>query len=124
MLGFALAANMHRGSPLPASLIHNRVQQQVPFGPAKIVPAAADATAAPTEPAAPAGAVAPNRAAASVKASAPKPTPAVPARQSAVRRPPRESDIAEDEVIIHHFPRSSTQRAQTRAGVRHITDDN
>ena len=139
MLGFALAANKRPKSPLPASLIQNEAQQQLPFGPAKMdvsragKPAVAPSLSRPGKPALsavegtrPGGAV--PRQAAPPRASQ-KPSPAKPAPPRRARRLSRESDIvAEDEVIVRHPP-SNLQRAQTRrvqspAGVRRISDDN
>jgi hypothetical protein len=113
MLGFALAANMRAKSPLPASLIQNQVQQQIPFGPAKAVPAATQTSA-------------PVRAAVPVKTGAPKPSPAKPAAPRRSRSGSSERDIvAEDEVIVrHHRPASRLQRPQTTAAIRKITDEN
>jgi hypothetical protein len=113
MLGFALAGNMRPSSPLPASLIQSGVQQQVPFGPAKAVPAATRAPA-PARPAAP------------VKAEGLKPSPAKPAQARRARRVAGGRDsIAEDEVIVrHHQPALPAKPAQTTAAVRRITDEN
>jgi hypothetical protein len=46
MLGYAIAANMHPASPLPASLMQNGAQQQVPFGPARMDVSSAGRSAA------------------------------------------------------------------------------
>jgi hypothetical protein len=139
MLGFALAANMRPKSPLPASLIQNEAQQQVPFGPAKmdVSSAGRPAKVAPplSRPGKPAlsavegarqGGGVPTQAA--PPRASQKPSPAKPAPPRRARRVSRESDIvAEDEVIVRHAPTSHAQRAQAQRatpGVRRISDEN
>jgi hypothetical protein len=114
MIAFALTARMRPSSPLPSSVIENPVQQQIPFGPAKLVPKAATT---------PGQAAAPVKSA-TEKPAAAKPAPAKSARPHRARHVSRETGIiAEDEVIVHHFPRAHPPHAQTRAGVRHISDE-
>ncbi len=111
MLGYAIAANVAPSAPLPQSLMQNPVQQQVPFGPAKInmMPAAKPAAQASSSPA--------------VK-TAPKPEQK---KAAAKRRPARriaDDEIAEDEVVVRHAPTSKAQRAQSTARIRRYSDEN
>jgi hypothetical protein len=135
MIGFAIAANVRPSSPLPASLLQNGAQQQVPFGPAKMDLSVVDRTpAAPVRSrshpasvpsvddrslAAEERGVAHSRA-----ATLQKPSPAKPVVKSRARRSTRASEVtADDEVIVRRIPAAPAQHAQTTAGVRRYTDE-
>ncbi len=108
MLGFAIATTMAPSAPLPTSLMENKAQQQVPFGPARM-DVSSTKTAKP--------------AAVPLRTAPAKPTAAKPVPHRA-RRVSRERDIvAEDEVIVRHAPTSKAQRAQS-TGVRRFSDEN
>ena len=107
MIGFALA--MRQETPLSPSskmLPEGAVQEQVPFGPASAAPRQASPT--------------PVHVARPQQRPAPRQTPAAPA--SRVRT--RDSGVAQDEVIIHHYPQRHPAGAKTSttAGVRHYSD--
>ncbi|MGZ4823630.1 MAG: hypothetical protein ACXVZT_03365 [Terriglobales bacterium] len=129
MIGFAIAANRHPNSPLPASLMQNEAQQQVPFGPARMdvstVGKAAGAGAA--VPALPRPSLT-KQAAQAPSQVWQKPS----AGKSASRRnrrhvPPSERDTsADDEVVVRHLQATpqAAQRAQKSSGVRRYSDEN
>ncbi len=96
----------------------NTMVQQVPFGPVKLAPtpkplapAASHPTAVPVTPRA---------------TTQPAPTRTPPARPRHVARGNAEGDVAEDEVIVHHYgPTTPAQRARSpvaQAGPRRISD--
>ena len=106
MIGFALA--MRQEAPLSGSsnmLPEGAVQEQVPFGPASAAPHQVTPS--------------PNRVATPPQRTRPRSTPA-PSRR--VRS--RDSGVAEDEVIVHHYgPRHpAATKTSTTAGVRHYSD--
>ncbi len=119
MLGFAVAANVNPGSPLPQSLMQNKVQQQVPFGPAKLEASSAAKTAA-IRSSAPA-ASAPVRPQATATRALQKPS--AQAKPHRRRGSAANDDIAEDEVVVRHAPTSHAQRAQS-TGIRRYSDEN
>jgi hypothetical protein len=127
MIGFALAGSVHRSSPIPASLIQNEAQQQVPFGPAKMDISSAGKAAVSAPASAQSGAAKGRQIALKPvprATTSKKPSPAKPVPQRRAQRVSRESNlVANDEVIVHHVP-ARTQRAQSTPGVRRITDEN
>ena len=134
MIGFAIAANVRPSSPLPASLLQNGAQQQVPFGPAKMDLSATDRTPAASVRSLPHPASVPSLADRSLAtergvahtraATLQKPSPAKPVGKSRTRRGTRESEVtADDEVIVRRIPAALAQHAQTTAGVRRYTDE-
>jgi hypothetical protein len=104
MIGFAAATRIRPEPPLPQDMVQSPVQQEVPFGPARIVPQTTPApTAAPSRPSG-------------------KPSP-VPAR--ARRKVARHGYVAEDEVIVHHYGpprRQTTAQSRKNDGIRHYSD--
>jgi len=134
MIGFAIAANVRPSSPLPASLLQNGAQQQVPFGPAKMDLSATDRTPAAPVRSLPHPASVPSLADRSLAtergvahtraATLQKPSPAKPVGKPRTRRGTRESEVtADDEVIVRRIPAAPAQHAQTTAGVRRYTDE-
>jgi hypothetical protein len=129
MIGFAIAANRNPNSPLPASLMQNEAQQQVPFGPARM-------DASTVGKAAGAGAAVPALPRPSLTrqaAQAPSQVWQKPsAGKSASRRNPRRSTpserdtSADDEVVVRHLQATPqpAQHAQTGSGVRRYSDEN
>jgi hypothetical protein len=126
MLGYAIAANMHPASPLPASIMKNGAEQQVPFGPARMDVSSAGRSAAVPRPGKPAlSATEGASQGAGISTTTSKPSAATRAPRRQTRRPRAERNVvADDEVIVHHAPTSRLQRAQTTSGVRRYSDDN
>lgn len=134
MLGWSVLAGRPASPTVP---VNSGIEQQVPFGPVKIVPHAMPgsvATKAPTPTPVSTPIPAPKAqqtltAAAKPAPSATKPqqTPQPRAQQRIARtaRHSRPADIAEEEVIVHHYnvsPKPTTKTQTASTGVRHITD--
>lgn len=124
MIALAILLNVHPSAPMPASVTNNPVQEQSPFGAASV--------------GTPAGQPKPTQAQAARVSQpskhAPLPqsdAPAAPTKPSATTdrhiRRHRDNDIAQDEVIIHHYGQQPQPKhppaAQTRAGVPKYTDE-
>ncbi len=118
MLGFAAAMNLHPVEPLPAQMLQNNAQQQVPFGAATITPAK-PASVAPVRASAPAG-----RPTAVSPARKPAPRPSA-AREKTVRSSPRahrsDNRVADDSVVVHHYASPNSAPAQS-AEIRRYSD--
>ena len=114
MIVFAIVINIQPNSPLPSGVVNNSVQEQAPFGPAH--------SAAPQVPPPVVHAAAPARQ--PTVATAPAKPPAAVTRRPAIHRSRRSNDdVAQDEVIVHHYgaPKRPSS-TQTRAGIARYSD--
>jgi len=135
MIGFAIAANRNPVSPLPQALKQNEVQQQVPFGPARIDVSSAKVPRAPAHSLSPVlSSPLPSRngelggtPVASLSARKPVSQKPSAAREVSKRPARRASTSADnDEVIVRHLRPQPTDSAKqsTVSGVRHYSDQN
>jgi hypothetical protein len=133
MVGWTIALQNQPTSALP-SFSNSTLEQELPFGPVKLVPqkdgktAPRSTTPKPRPVATPANkaavlpqsSVPPSQQAAAKKSSAgTKPRGARTARH----RTPRDTDIADDEVIVRHYgPTATPKPLASKSGPRHISD--
>lgn len=108
-------ATLGPSRPSAPATTSGHVKQDVPFGPVTLTPSAAPARPAAVAPQTPAP-----------HAVTPPPKPA-PVRSHGTHRAARDSGIAEDEVIVHHYgtptkPAPSSASARN-SGPKRITDD-
>ncbi len=128
MLALAAVLNVHPSAPMPASVTNNPVQEKSPFGTASIGPSTSIAKPAPAAQPTPQASNRPPEA--SSRAAMPQnDSTAVPAKPSANKsrhlRRHIDDDVAQDEVVIHHYgaqPQKHPPSTQTRAGVPRYTD--
>jgi len=111
MLGFAAAMNLRPAPPIPAKMLQNSAQQNVPFGAASITPPAASAPV-------------PARATAAAPKPAPRPSATRPKPARPAPRARHSRRYLEDEVVVRHFGASRSARAQSHAAVRRYSDEN
>ncbi|MGH9524665.1 MAG: hypothetical protein ACRD3E_19250 [Terriglobales bacterium] len=120
MIVFAILINIQPSSPLSNGVVNNSVQEQSPFGPAHS-PTAQPATTTIVHAAAPV-AQPPQKA----DAAAPSKPAAVVTHPSVVHRSRRSKgngDVAQDQVIIHHYGVAKRPAGgQTRAGIPRYSD--
>lgn len=112
MIVFAIAINSGPRNPIPNGVANSTVEEESPFGPARSGPVATP----PVVHAAAPGATTSRPATT---------TPSKPAAAHPSRRTRRsdDSDVAQDEVIIHHYgPQKHPQSTHTRAGIPHYSD--
>lgn len=113
MIVFAIAINSGPRTPIPNGVANSTVQEESPFGPAR----SATPTAVPVVHAA----VAVASHARPVATAPSKPAAAHPSRRT---RRSDDADVAQDDVIIHHYGQQQThpQSTHTRAGIPHYSD--
>ncbi|HKD74943.1 MAG TPA: hypothetical protein VKB76_05585, partial [Ktedonobacterales bacterium] len=122
LLGWSVLAGSSASPNVP---INGSIEQQVPFGPVKIVPrspsqprtAVKPATAPPAHPVA----AAPTATSAHGRVPAKPKTTTRHVAHSAHRT---RQQTADDEVVVHHYatPKPQTQAKATNNGVKHISD--
>jgi hypothetical protein len=133
MIGWTVALQRQPTASLP-SFTNSTLEQELPFGPVKLVPREATKTAAPAHRMSAPMSAAP-KTAATAQPSAPVPnqtaakksSPAIKARPShaAARRRlrPADSEVADDEVIVHQYgPSASPKAVLSKTGPRRISD--
>ncbi len=135
MMGIAIATHRNPVSPLPQALKQSEVQQQVPFGPARINLSSTKVPRVSTQSLSPGLESLPARRTGELggtsvgslsarSSSSPKPSAARANSKRAASRSRVSSE--DDEVIVRHLRTQPTQRAtQTSAsGIRHYSDQN
>jgi hypothetical protein len=140
MVGWTIALQQQPAPTLPG-FGNSTLEQELPFGPVKLVPRNGAKTAAPAKPTPAPAATAPkplalpqSSAPPGAQAAGKKPSPAIRSGASqAARRRARQpkSDVADDEVIVHHYgatpspkPTTAPKTVVSKDGPRRISDMN